>query len=100
MNNQYSHLSEAVEQLKARGFTQNFEVANETTLVGSQKEYTPKEVHVEEFHRFEGATNPADMSIIYALSTTAGTKGIIIDSFDSKASDQLSNFLQNAEKSK
>jgi hypothetical protein len=97
MNNQYNHLSEAVNHLKERGFVKNFELKNENRLITSDKEYAPDEIKVEEHHRFEGQTNPADMSIIYALKASDGAKGIIIDSFNSDASEQLSTFLQQSD---
>lgn len=97
MNNQYDHLSEAVNQLKERGFDKNFELKSDKKLVTDQKSYTPKEIEVKEFHRFEGTTNPADMSIIYALEASDGAQGIIIDSYASEGSEALSTFLQQSD---
>ena len=76
--NQYDTLTQATEGLKARGFTQEFSIDADGKLVDSHdghRAFSAEEVRVAEFHRFEGESDPGDMSVIYALSTPSGGRG-------------------------
>jgi hypothetical protein len=101
MNNQYSTLAEAIEELKKRGYTTNFRV-NDNGLLEENREKTfdASEVKLEEFHRFEGMTDPGDSSIVYAVETFSGLKGTIVDSFGADASETTSEFLKKAKQKK
>lgn len=78
MNNQYNTLSEAVNGLSERGYTLDFNLDNDKINCRSEKKsYAPDEFEIDEFHRFEGMTNPDDMSIVYAISTNDGSKGTL-----------------------
>jgi hypothetical protein len=98
MNNQYNTLSEAIELLKKRGFTHNFRVSKEGELIESgNTTYEPVEVKLVEFHRFEGTSDPGDMSIVYALETSTGEKGTVVDSFGVDGSETISDFMNKVE---
>ena len=49
---------------------------------------------IEEFHRFEGATDYEDMAIIYVIETENGIKGTVIDAFGTYANADLGEFLK------
>ena len=36
---------------------------------------------VDEYHRFEGASNPSDNSIVYAIHSNDGVKGVLVDAY-------------------
>lgn len=98
MNNQYTTLSEAVEQLKKRGFSHNLSINDEGELIEAGKEsFNPSEVKLVEFHRFEGTSDPADMSIVYALETSSGLKGTVVDTYGAEGSETVSNFMDKVE---
>lgn len=98
MNNQYSTLSEAVEHLKKRGYFRNFSVNKQGELIESGEEnFKPSNVKLVEFHRFEGTSDPGDMSIVYALETTSGEKGTVVDSFGADGSETVSDFMNKVE---
>jgi hypothetical protein len=98
MNNQYNTLSEAVEHLKKRGFAHNLNISEEGRLVESgERSYDPSEVKLVEFHRFEGTSDPADMSIVYVLETNSGVKGTVVDSFGAEGTELISQFMNKVE---
>ncbi len=98
MNNQYNTLSEAVELLKKRGFSHNFRVNDQGELIESGEEnFEPSKVKLVEFHRFEGTSDPGDMSIVYALETDSGIKGTVVDSFGVDGSETISTFMNKVE---
>ena len=101
MNNQYTTLSEGINQLKERGYTCNFEINNEGQLCEVDgKKYSPSEIELHEYHRFEGMSNPADSSILYALQTASGLKGLLVDAYGVDVSRLVSNFMNQVEETK
>ncbi len=95
-NNRYDTLSEASTELKKRGFKANFKVNENKKLVdGEGNQFEPSDVTLVEFHRFEGISDPADSSIIYAVETENGEKGTVIDSFGADASEITSDFMND-----
>jgi hypothetical protein len=92
----YKTLSEAVEGLRKRGFTANFEFLNKTfQAVNSGQAFTAGELTIVEHHRFEGASDPDDMSVLYAIEANDGTRGTIADAFGPQANPDLGAFLKN-----
>ncbi len=94
-NNQYGSLSEATEDLRKRGYTVNFWVTDNGKLTDSKTEFEPSQVRLEEFHRFEGVSNPADSSILYVVKTKSGLKGVVVDSYGADGSETTSTFMNN-----
>lgn len=96
-NNQYSTLSTAINELGKRGFTHNFSVNKNGQLEGQKGIcFSPTEVDLVEFHRFDGMTNPSDDSILYAVKTTSGLKGTVVDSYGHDGSEVTSRFMNRA----
>lgn len=93
-NNRYESLAEATENLIKDGYTINFRVNDEGKLIDNkQVEFNPAQVKLNEFHRFEGVSNPADSSILYAVETDSGLKGLVVDSFGADGSEITSDFM-------
>jgi hypothetical protein len=91
----YTTMAEAVEDLKQRGFTTNFEFLNQAFRdVDTGKVYQADELTIVEHYRFEGASDPDDMSVVYAIESAGGSKGIIADAFGTYANPSLGRFLE------
>ncbi len=78
----YDTLSEAIEALQSQGYTENLNYCD-TGLENKRKScvYPASELEVTQFYRFEGMTNPGDNTILYAIETTDGHKGILVDAY-------------------
>lgn len=61
------------------------------------KVYQPEEVQVVDFHRFEGNSDPGDESILYAIETTDGGKGTLVDAFGPGSDGKVTAFMQQVE---
>ena len=91
----YKTMTEAMEGLKQRGFTANFEFLNNTfRAVGGGKTFAPDELTIVEHHRFEGASDPDDLSVLYAIEANDGTRGAVVDAFGPYANPDLGAFLK------
>ena len=100
-NNRYDTLAEASIELKQRGFNANLKVNENKKMVDSDgKQFDASQVTLVEFHRFEGMSNPADSTIIYAVETETGEKGTVIDSFGADASETTSDFMNEVKQDK
>jgi hypothetical protein len=79
----YPTLAAAVEDLTQRGYTEHFEVAGDHRLRGadSDQNFPTDELTIREIYRFEGVSDPDDMSIVYAIEGRDGTRGTLVDAF-------------------
>lgn len=78
----YDTLSEATKDLKKRGYTRDFYLTHDQIECKElDTTYAPSEFSVEEYYRFEGTSNPGDMSVVYAIKSNDGEKGILVDAF-------------------
>lgn len=79
-------MTEAIAQLEERGWTAQFEVRDGLVhCVTCEEVATPESVRIDETVRFEGATDPADESILFAITSPCGHKGTLADGFGAEA---------------
>jgi hypothetical protein len=94
----YDTLTQATQGLKQRGFTEDFTIDDaEGKLISTNHPglaFEASQVKVEEFHRFEGESDPNDMTIIYALSSPEGKKGVLIDAFGTYSDPKKDEFIK------
>ncbi|MEX5216930.1 MAG: phosphoribosylpyrophosphate synthetase [Nitrospiraceae bacterium] len=91
----YKTMAEAVEDLRKRGFAANFEFLDKTfKAVNTGKTFRPDELVIVEHHRFEGVSDPDDMSVLYVIEANDGTRGTIADAFGPQADPELGAFLK------
>lgn len=95
-------LEKCVKKLEAKGFTEQFRVEKKIlqSLTDKKKKYKPKDVKAVNFYRFEGVSNPDDMSILYAIETADGTKGTLIDAYGVYSDDETGAFMQDVDVNK
>jgi hypothetical protein len=92
----YTSLAEAMQELKKRGFTANFEFLDTAFRdVDSGRTFKAEDLTIVEHYRFEGASDPDETSVVYAIESDDGTKGVIADAFGVYANPQLGGFLNN-----
>lgn len=89
-------LSSAIERLASRGFTAHFGVVGgRLRAFDSGKTYGAHEVIIREYQRFEGVSDPDDMAILYAIESTDGTRGSLVDAFGAYSNPTVSAFLHD-----
>ncbi|HLP10529.1 MAG TPA: hypothetical protein VK177_01285 [Flavobacteriales bacterium] len=93
-----STLVSCTNRLQKEGYKENF-VARDRGLEApsTNKVYTPADVKINNFFRFEGESDPADNSILYAIETTDGLKGMLIDAYGAYANPKVSKFITEVE---
>jgi hypothetical protein len=92
----YKSVREAIQGLAARGFSANFEMIGSTfQAVDKGKTFTPAELTIVEHHRFEGASDPEDLAVVYAIAAQDGTRGVLVDAYGVYANPEISAFLKS-----
>jgi len=94
LDNQYATLFSAVEDLKMQGYTDELTL-NEDGLTSQAKPLDPEKFTIDSFHRFEGPSDPADMSIVYAISSEQfDLKGLLIGAYGANAQDFIQKMVK------
>ncbi len=92
--NKYSTLVEAFQELKKRGYRSSFKLQEKgMKCLTTEKIYQPENMKIVEYQRFEGATNPSDMSILFAVECDDGVKGTVISSYGTYADMKMVKFM-------
>ena len=77
VRNDFDTLSEAMNSLKKQGYEKDL---TEDILKDAEGKY-----FIVKSYRFEGMTNPGDSSVLYAIESNTGKKGIIVDAYSAKS---------------
>ena len=80
----YDTMSAAVNGLKERGYTLDFNL-DENCLICNDDKYNPEEFEITEVYRFEGNTDPADEAVVYAVESNKGHKGVLVSGYGASA---------------
>ena len=91
-------LASCINHLVKEGYTEDFKIIDSGMIsLQSENVYRPEQVHVLNFFRFEGASDPADNSILYAIEIDDGTKGTLTDAYGPYADPAVTKFMQHVE---
>ena len=72
----------AIECLDHEGFVEHFAVTGGSLRgLDGGKAFRPDQVVIRKLARFEGVSDPDDMSIVYAIEGCDGTRGTLVDAF-------------------
>jgi hypothetical protein len=76
----YDTLSTALDAMRQKGYTEDFNLA-ENCLVCNSQRFNADEFEIKEVHRFEGPTDPADEAVLYGIESKNGLKGVLVNSY-------------------
>ena len=75
-------LAEAIEEFVGKGFVARFSIVGcRLRVIDTNETLDPGDLVIRGYRRFEGASDPDDMSIVYAVETNSGWQGTIVDAF-------------------
>lgn len=79
----YGTLSETMNELRKEGYTEDFNLEqNCLECRNGEFKVFADEFKVDKFFRFEGASNPSDSAILYAISSdTKNVKGVLVNAY-------------------
>ncbi|MFS8616604.1 MAG: phosphoribosylpyrophosphate synthetase [Solitalea sp.] len=78
-----STVTEVLNHLKAEGYTTDFNLQdNCLTCHGNALQLRPDDFFVDKHYRFEGASDPGDEAIVYAISSPRHQlKGVLVNGY-------------------
>jgi hypothetical protein len=78
----YDSLAEALGDLKKRGYEADFATDKVCLYCGDlDLRLDPEDFKVDEVYRFEGDSSPDDNAVVYAISSSTGVRGTLVDSY-------------------
>ena len=95
---QMNTISEVLEKLRLKKLDNEFRYSPKGFSVNGCKFYQPQDLLIIKVYRFEGITDPGDMSIIYLFKANDGLIGYSLDSYgvysDHDGEDGYDNFIR------
>jgi hypothetical protein len=91
-------LASCINKMKEDGYKEDFQVSKKgLTTFSESTTYSPEQVKIVNFYRFEGVSDPGDNTILYVIETSDGTKGTLVDGYGAYASPEVSKFIVDVE---
>lgn len=96
MKEDYATMVEALQDLKEKGYTHDFRVKNDIIECATDDTVLkPSQCKVEVAYRFEGESNPSDMSAVYGIASLDGQhKGILVSAYGTYSEPLTDELMQ------
>jgi len=103
-NDRFTHMTDlekCLNKLENEGYTDQLKVESGKLIdLSNNKKYRAKDVKAVNFFRFEGISDPEDMSILYAIETTDGRRGTLVDAYGFYGDEETGSFMKSVEVNK
>jgi hypothetical protein len=87
-------LVEVLKELKKKGYHHAITIAHgQARIPDTGDTFLPENLSIAEVIRLEGDSNADEEAIVYAVLSTSGVKGVIIDSFGPHADQEIADFI-------
>lgn len=96
MKNEFAkHETDKIREFENEGYTASYKCEDGKLINLSNKQsYRPEDIYIREEVRYEGMSNPSDMSILYAIEAKDGTKGTTLVGYGPSADSSMAFFFQ------
>jgi len=84
----YTTVLEALEDLKEKGFTYDFNIHQEDIATN------PHKYEVEHVYRYEGDSDPSEESVVYGIVSNSGEKGVFVAGFSANSENEAARVLE------
>jgi hypothetical protein len=95
--NQMTTFSDCLRTAKDEGYVVDFEVGPQGISAPGLRSYSPAEINVENYYRFEGVSDPADSMILYLIRTNDDIKGTLSDGYGVYADEKKGEYMKEVE---
>jgi hypothetical protein len=91
-------LATCVNRMIAEGYSEDFKITEQgLASLNKERSYSPDQIQIVNFFRFEGMSDPDDNAVLYVIETTDGTKGTVIDAYGIYNDARISRFMKDVE---
>jgi cytochrome c peroxidase len=92
-NHHYATVSEALTELREKGYTLDFNL-EQNCIVCHVGKFNPDEFEVTEVYRYEGNSDPADEATVYGIESASGVKGVLVTAYGMYEDSMSTELLQ------
>lgn len=90
-----------IENLRKRGYTETFTTsASQHVVTNHNKTYPPADLKINSFYTYSPESDPKDYSVLYAIETSDGKRGILINEHCEKPDDTVESFINSIKQAK
>jgi hypothetical protein len=79
-NFHYGTVTDAINNLRQQGFNIDFNIEGDY-LMSHVERIKVEDFEIVDVYRYEGATDPADEAVVYAVESRSGLKGILVTGY-------------------
>ena len=99
--NETKHELDKIREYQKKGYTANYRFEN-NQLIDSEtgEKFSADDITIVEEYRYEGISNPSDMSILYVMKMPDQSKGTILVPYGPTGDSELSCFFKSVSKNK
>src|SRR5690349_17373150 len=91
----YTTVTDTLNSLKKEGYVLDFNLKPDCLECKEPNlQLYPADFVIDKFYRFEGASNPDDSAIVYAISSKNGLKGSLVDAYGVYADSLNTEMIQ------
>jgi len=84
-----------IKKYQDNGYTNNYMMDNGKLINTETKTaHTPLDIKILAEHRFEGVSNPSDMSMLYVIETKNGNKGTVLANYSPASDTSIAEFFK------
>ncbi|ALM06911.1 hypothetical protein SB49_03160 [Sediminicola sp. YIK13] len=84
-----------IDEYQKKGYTHSYRFQDGQLVdVNSKIGYLPEDILIVAEHRYEGMSNPSDLSILYVLKTKEGNKGTFLMGYGPTANLEAADFFK------
>ncbi len=92
----FGTLSETINALTSLGYAHDFNISEDCLICRQTNDtLSPSDFQIDKVYRFEGASNPDDQSILYAISSAKfNMKGVLVNGYGISSDDTVSKLIE------
>lgn len=91
-------MSTCLNRMVTDGYTEDFKVTEQgLESLNHPHNYSPEQIDIVNFFRFEGESDPDDNAILYVIEANDGIKGTLIDAYGTYSDSKISTFMKDVE---
>ena len=91
-------VTKAIDAFDHDGFTEHFGVrGGRLVALDTGERFEASDVVIRRVDRFEGVSDPDDMTVVYAIESRSGVRGTLTDAFGVYSSPAVSDFVRQVE---
>lgn len=88
-----------ISEYQDRGYTANYRIQDTELIdVETKQSFAAEDIYIVAEHRFEGMSNPSDMSILYVIKTKNGGKGTVLANYSPASDTVMAEFFSTIPK--